>query len=61
MLADTPVCGDLAGLEPETTVHYFFSVNPQGLPGLMNLELSSELEDSLGNRPEESIRVSYNL
>jgi hypothetical protein len=41
--------------------HYYFSLSPQAVPGLMQLELAAGLEDSFGNRIAEGILLSYNL
>ncbi len=60
-LVELPECPDLAAMGPETTIHYHFSVTPQGVPGLMELLVSGDLEDSLGNSLEESILMSFNL
>jgi hypothetical protein len=61
VLENTPACEELADLNPQTVAHYYFSLSPQAVPGLMQLELAAGLEDSFGNRIAEGILLSYNL
>jgi len=54
-------CEDLGSLQPDSVFQLSFAINRFPAAGLLYLQIDQNLQDSLGNSFNDTVRISYNL